>query len=88
MTFPFIIAGAALLVAITVWMRLRVVARRLDRLTESYWQLRYDIGQMKTHVPRLDAAASRADAASALHPRAAAAAPPATIVPLASLRRK
>ena len=32
----------------------RQVARRLDRLVESYWELRYEYGQLRARVVRLE----------------------------------
>jgi hypothetical protein len=59
----------------------RRLARRLERLTESYWELRYEYGQMRSRLNRLD-------------PEQAAAVPdvpqtPGTtaFVPLSSLKR-
>jgi len=55
--------------------------KRLERLTESYWELRYEHGQLRARVNRLDPeqAAPAADAGPA--PGATA------FVPLSSLRR-
>ena len=58
-------------------------AKRLERLTESYWELRYEFAQLRARVNRLDPEQTP--------PRAAAeppAAPAATaFVPLSSLKR-
>ena len=32
----------------------RRLAKRLERLTESYWELRYEHGQLRARVNRLD----------------------------------
>jgi hypothetical protein len=47
-------SGAALLLAIYACWRARHVARRLERLTESYWELRYEHGQLRARVARLE----------------------------------
>ena len=59
--------------------------RRLERMTESYWELRYDVGQLKSRVTRLEVAAGVRDAEpDAEAPKAAS---PTTFVPLSSLRK-
>jgi hypothetical protein len=35
-------------------LRARRLGRRLERLTESYWELKYDHGQLRARVARLD----------------------------------
>jgi HAMP domain-containing protein len=69
----FVLAGAALFVA-------RRQTKRLERLTESYWELRYEHGQLRARVNRID---------PEQHTVAAAAAEPATthFIPLSSLKR-
>ena len=61
--------------------RTRRLVKRLERLTESYWELRYEHGQLRARVNRLDPeqAAQTTDAGP----------PPGTtaFVPLSSLRR-
>ena len=82
MTLLGLVAGAALLVALAALAKARRVAARLERLTESYWELRYEHGQLRARVNRLDpdqaAVASEASApAAATH-----------FVPLSSLKRQ
>ena len=45
---------AALLLALGAFLRARRVARRLERLSESYWELRYEYGQLRARVTRLE----------------------------------
>ena len=75
----------ALLVAAAALLRARAVSRRLSRLTDSYWELRYESGQLKARVTRLEVTAGLRDP----EPDAAAAAAPAktTFVPLSSLKK-
>jgi len=80
----WLLAAAAAVVAVAAWARIRRIARRLERLTESYWELRYEHGQLRARVNRLDPEASTP---------AAAGAPPAGIagtafVPLSSLKAR
>jgi cell division protein FtsB len=49
-------SSAALLLAIFACWRARQVALRLERLTESYWELRYEHGQLRARVTRLEPA--------------------------------
>jgi hypothetical protein len=82
LTLLGLVAGAALLVALAAVAKARRLAARLERLTESYWELRYEHGQLRARVNRLDpdqaAVASEASApAAATH-----------FVPLSSLKRQ
>jgi hypothetical protein len=43
-----------LITAAAALLRARRLARRLERLTESYWELRYEHGQLRARVARLD----------------------------------
>ena len=51
---PWLLAGVALLVASAALLRARRAVRRLDRLSESYWELRYEHGQLSSRVARLE----------------------------------
>ena len=83
LTFYWILVGAAVLLALVAVVRARRTVKRLERLTESYWELRYEFAQLRARVNRLDPEQTP--------PRAAAeppAAPAATaFVPLSSLKR-
>ena len=50
----WLITLAALAVGIASFAKARRVARRLERLTESYWELRYEHGQLRARLNRLD----------------------------------
>ena len=45
---------AAVLVALAALARARRVSKRLERLTETYWELKYDHGQLRARVDKLD----------------------------------
>ncbi len=82
MTLQWLLTGVAVLVAISAFAKARRLARRLERLTESYWELRYEHGQLRARVHRLD-------------PESPAPAPDATqggstmaFVPLSSLKAR
>jgi len=73
------VVGAVFLVAAVAVERARRLSRRLERLKESYWDLRYEFGQLQARVTRLEA--ERPDQT----PAAPAAAN--NFVPLSSLKR-
>ena len=54
LTLQWLSTGAALVFAVAAIARARQVSRRLDRLTESYWELRYEYGQLRARVGRLE----------------------------------
>ena len=63
--------------------RARRTSKRLDRLRESYWDLRYEFGQLQARVTRLEA--DRTEPAQEPAPPAVARAD--AFVPLSSLKR-
>lgn len=73
---------AILGVALAVWAlwRHRRLARRLEQLTQSYWELRYQYGQLRARINHLDHLDS--EEAPANQPP-----PGQTFIPLSSLRR-
>jgi hypothetical protein len=81
-TLHWILTSAAIAVAIIALAKARRAAKRLERLTETYWELRYDHGQLRARVAKLD---PEAPAPTEGEP---AAKPAATnFVPLSSLKR-
>jgi hypothetical protein len=54
LTLQWLLIGAAVLLAATAWARARRASRRLDRLTDSYWELRYEYGQLRARLTALD----------------------------------
>ena len=50
----WIAAFVAALLALAAWMRARRVARKLEALNQSYWELRYDFTRLRSQVARLD----------------------------------
>ena len=80
MTFHWLLTGAAVLLAGAAFAKARRLAKRLDRLNETYWDLRYEQGQLRARVNRLDPEQRPAEPEG----------PPATgttFVPLSSLKR-
>jgi uncharacterized protein YlxW (UPF0749 family) len=75
-----VLVGTALLAAAVALERARRVSKRLERLREAYWDLRYEFGQLQARLNRLEA--ERADRPAAVQPAAAT-----NFVPLSSLKR-
>ncbi len=79
------IAVLAVLVAVVALWRARVAVRRIERMTESYWELRYENGQLKSRVARLEVQAGLREAPPEDTPEAPAARP--SFIPLSSLKK-
>ena len=69
-----------LLVAVVAVERARRISKRLKRLTESYWDLRYELGQLQARVKRLEPELREQTTAS--QPSE-----PGAFIPLSSLKR-
>jgi hypothetical protein len=82
LTVNGLLTAGALLVAIAAFLRARTAVRRLGRLSESYWELRYESGQLKARLTRVETAAGLREPEE--EPRAAV---PTAFVPLSSLKK-
>jgi hypothetical protein len=78
----WIVAGAALLLALALLGAVRRLARRLDALNQSYWELRYDYTRLRSQVARLDP--EHDDPQPPEPPQTAG----VSFVPLSSMRKK
>ena len=78
----WIVAGVALVVALAAFVAVKRALRKVDSLTQSYWELRYDYTRLRAQVNRLDPAQAESQPAEP--------APPASVsfVPLSSIRKK
>ena len=84
LTLSSIFAGLAALVAVLALWRARGAAKRIERLSESYWELRYESGQLKARVTRLEVETGlREPSPDPEGPQPAA----TTFVPLSSLKK-
>jgi len=72
MTSLWIVAVVALAVAVAAYVQSRRTARQLAQITEMYWQLKFDHGELKAKV----------DPAAPVAPK-----PKETFVPLTQLKR-
>ena len=61
----------------------RRLARKLEALTQSYWELRYDYTRLRSQVARLDP-----EQQPDIAPEPAAPAPSVSFIPLASVRKR
>ena len=78
----WVIAGISLLLALAALAWVRRLSRKLDSLTQSYWELRYDYTRLRSQVARLDP--DQPDQAALPEPPAES----VTFVPLSSMKRK
>ena len=85
LTLPSIAVVLALLVAVVALVRARSATRRLERLKESYWELRYESGQLRSRVTRLEVTTGLRDPEPAPDAPKPAAAP--NFIPLSSLKK-
>ena len=76
-------AAVAAVVAVAGWLRAGRLARKLDALTQSYWELRYDFTRLRSQVNRLDPDAEPAEPPPTAAPRETVA-----FVPLNSIKKK
>jgi hypothetical protein len=79
----WVIAGGALLLAWLAWARAGRLARRLEALNQSYWELRYDYTRLRSQVARLDPAQPEEPAA----PEPVGTGTTVAFVPLASIKK-
>ena len=83
MTLLWFIAGASLVAALVAWSQARRTAKRLEQLSQMYWELKYQQGELRVLLQRLGGAAPSANQP----PTEPAARPPDGFIPLKSLKR-
>ena len=77
------LAGVALLVALVALMFARRSLRKLEALTQSYWELRYDYTRLRAQVARIDP-----EQPDETPPAPQASGQGVTFVPLSSMKKK
>jgi hypothetical protein len=82
LTLLWLLTIAALCIAFISVLQARRAARRVERLTESYWEIRYEVAQLRARVARLEPPLPGDEAEPAAAPDKAA-----TFVPLSALKR-
>jgi len=85
LTLHWLLTFVALLVAVVALVRARRAGKRLERLTETYWELRYDHGQLRARLDRLDPQSPAPPGAAPGEPQGKAGS--VNFVPLSSLKR-
>jgi hypothetical protein len=78
----WVVAGLGVLLALSALAWVRRVSRRLETLTQSYWELRYDYTRLRSQLSRLDPEHTREPEAPP------AASPSVSFVPLSTIRKK
>ena len=81
---PWAFAVVSVLLACAAWVRAGKVARKLEALNQSYWELRYDFTRLRSQVARLDPESEQSVA------EASPAQPPGQVafVSLSSMKKK
>ena len=82
----WVLAGLSLLVAAVALSSTRRLSRRLDAMTQSYWELRYDYTRLRSQVSRLDPEQVSEQVNEAADAPAATAS--VSFVPLSSMKKK
>ena len=89
MTILWLVAVAALAAALLAWRQARTNARRLEQLSQMYWELKYQHGELRVQLQRLTSPDGHAG--TPRQPAAAGDAPAARptdgFIPLSSLKR-
>jgi hypothetical protein len=84
LNFEWWLAGAGLVAALMAVLWARRITKRVERLSQSYWELRYEHGQLNARVGRLEPPPGSADQEQVGEgPRR----PTSNFVPLSSLRK-
>jgi hypothetical protein len=81
MTFLWFVTAASLVVALVALVQARRIARRLEQLTQNYWELKYQNGELRVQLQQLTGESAPAQ------PTPPAAQGRDSFVPLASLKR-
>ena len=83
MTLLWVITSASLVTALVAWSQARRTAKRLEQLSQMYWELKYQHGELRVQLQRATG--------DLPPPGAPAPAPPAaggqSFIPLTSLKR-
>ena len=81
MTLQWFVTGASLLAALVAWWQTYRTAQRLERLSQMYWELKFQQGELRVELQRLSGNEPPADRPPS------AERPTDAFIPLASLKR-
>jgi hypothetical protein len=81
MTFQWFVTACALVAALLAWNQARRATRRLEQLSQMYWELKFQHGEMRVQVERLTGGGPRMPAVPEVTP------PGESFIPLTSLKR-
>ena len=87
MILLWFVAAAALLAALLAWQKARSTARRLEQLSQMYWELKYQHGELRVQLQRLTSVDGGAPAPHAASAPEAPTRPTDGFIPLSSLKR-
>ena len=79
MTLLWLVAGAALVAALAGWRQARATAQRQQQLTQMYWELKYQHGELRQELQRLSSGGAP--------PEPPVSRPTEQVIPLSSLKR-
>jgi hypothetical protein len=83
MTLIWLVTGASLLIALVAFSQARRTAKRLEEISQHYWELKYQNGELRVQIEQLTGQSTKEKPAPA--PTAAQARD--SFVPLSSLKR-
>ncbi len=83
MIFLWLVTAASLVVACAAWRQARRATQRLDQLSQMYWELKYQYGELRQQGVVPGPPAARGDEGPAAPPGGAR----QSFVPLTSLKR-
>jgi hypothetical protein len=78
-TFLWFVTGAMAIAMLVAWRQARAAMKRLDQLTQMYWELKYQHGELRQQLLRATGEATP--------PAAPVTRPTEAIIPLSSLKR-
>ena len=84
---PWSFAVVGVLIACAAWARAGRLARKLEAVTQSYWELRYDFTRLRSQVARLDPETEQA-LADAAPPAGGSGGQTVAFVSLSSMKKK
>ena len=82
MTFQWFVTAFALVAALLAWRQARRTSRRLEQLSQMYWELKFQHGELRVQIERLTGGSPRVSSAPETGTP-----PGESFIPLTSLKR-